>query len=66
MDIDTTGFELSMPTLHELLQQQCSMLCHENEHLRIELTKTRFNIQKLIEINQAPRPGARMARTSGW
>lgn len=52
MDIDTTGFELGMPTLNELLQQQCHLLCNENDQLRVELTKARRNIQKLVEINQ--------------
>lgn len=53
MDIDTSGFELGMPTHTELLEQQCHLLCHENDQLRRELARSRRNIQKLVEINQA-------------
>lgn len=52
MDIDTTGFELGMPTREEMLEHQSHMLCNENDQLRRELAKAKRNIEKLVEINQ--------------
>ena len=55
MDIDTTGFELGMPTREEMLEHQSHMLCNENDQLRRELAKAKRNIEKLVEINQGCR-----------
>jgi FtsZ-binding cell division protein ZapB len=52
MDIDTTGFELGMPTRVEMLDHQCHMLCNENDQLRQALANAQRNINKLVEINQ--------------
>lgn len=52
MDIDTSGFELGMPTRIEMLEHQSNMLCNENDSLRLELAKAQRNIAKLVEINQ--------------
>ncbi|QXH53215.1 hypothetical protein KSS94_08900 [Pseudomonas fakonensis] len=53
MDIDTSGFELGMPTRFEMLEHQSHMLCNENDALRLELARAQHNITKLVEINQA-------------
>ena len=53
MDIDTTGFELGMPTREEMLEHQSHMLCNENDQLRRELVRAKRNIEKLVEINQS-------------
>ncbi|MNJ26954.1 hypothetical protein D3C77_214470 [compost metagenome] len=52
MDIDTTGFELGMPSTIEMLQHQSHMLIAENDQLRYELTQAKANIRKLVHINQ--------------
>ncbi|MNH33250.1 hypothetical protein D3C81_178580 [compost metagenome] len=52
MDIDTTGFELGMPTQEEMLEHQCHLLCNENDQLRRDLVQANRNISKLVEINQ--------------
>lgn len=51
-DIDTTGFELGMPTHVDMLKHQCHMLSNENDQFRRDLAKARRNIQKLVDINQ--------------
>ncbi|TDJ76951.1 hypothetical protein E2H86_10785 [Pseudomonas putida] len=51
MDIDDSGFELGMPSHQELLEQQCDMLCNENDELRRDLMNAKRNIEKLVEIN---------------
>lgn len=53
MDIDTDGCEHGMPTLDEMLEHQCHLLCNENDQLRWELAKAQRNIEKLVEINQS-------------
>ena len=52
MDIDTTGFELGMPTHVEMLEQQSHILMAENDELRAKLDQAQANITKLVEINQ--------------
>ncbi|WGV20408.1 hypothetical protein QIY50_24630 [Pseudomonas putida] len=52
MDIDTTGFELGMPTREEMLEHQCHLLCNENDLLRHDLAQANRNINKLVQINQ--------------
>ena len=52
MDIDTTGFELGMPTQVEMLEQQSHILMAENDELRAKLAQAQDNITKLVEINQ--------------
>lgn len=52
MDIDTTGFELGMPTREEILEHQSQLLTSEIERLHQELSQAKANIAKLVEINQ--------------
>lgn len=52
MDIDTTGFELGMPTRVEMLEHQSHMVMADNDELRVKLAQAQANIQKLVEINQ--------------
>ncbi len=56
MDIDTTGFELGMPTREEMLVHQVTLLQAECEDSTEALTKARKDIQYLVAcLDQANR-----------
>lgn len=50
MDIDTTGFELGMPTKLEMLEQHSLLLQAEYEQAADALSKARTDIRHLIEM----------------
>ena len=50
MDIDTTGFELGMPTRLEMLEQQCLLMQSEYEQIAEMLTKAQADISRLVSI----------------
>ena len=50
MDIDTTGFELGMPTRLEMLEQQCLLMQSEYEQIGEMLTKAQADIRRLVSM----------------
>ncbi|MFD2641880.1 hypothetical protein [Pseudomonas japonica] len=49
-DIDTTGFELGMPTRIEMLEQQNLLMQAEYEQTADALTKARADIERLVHM----------------
>ncbi|WP_462402198.1 hypothetical protein [Pseudomonas sp. Marseille-QA0332] len=48
MDIDTTGFELGIPTREEMLEHQITLVQAEYETANEALTKARADIENLV------------------
>ncbi|WP_175649496.1 hypothetical protein [Pseudomonas sp. Marseille-P9899] len=49
-DIDTTGFELGIPTHIEMLEQQCLLMQSEYELVADLLAKAQADIRRLVRI----------------
>lgn len=50
MEIDTTGFELGIPSREEMLEQQVTLLQAEYEDAIEALTKARKDIEHLVRL----------------
>lgn len=64
MDIDTTGFELGMPTKLEMLEQQCLLLVAECEDARAALAKAKNDLGRMIAMHAEAMRGRKMAERS--
>lgn len=52
MNIEDDGFALGMPTPIEMLRQHARLVEAECDQLRLELDRSRENVEKLVEIHQ--------------